>query len=151
MSMNPLTQILLCVIYSFNSFWASLLRVYYCLSRLTFNLLRLNFWLLTWFQVRSQSFGTLYHPPSRWPKHCLVEFIALLFHALLYGRFPVKHTFQTNTNTGTQTHAQTETSPAYPIARKKHVCCDTNTRTVCSAKCDKTQNFHRFFLKFCLL
>ena len=151
MSMNPLTQILLCVIYSLNSFWASLLRVYYCLSRLIFNMLRLNFWLLTWFQVRSQSFGTLYHPPSRWPKHCLVEFIALLFHALLYGRFPVKHTFQTNTNTWTQKHAQTETSPAYPIARKKHVCCDTNTRTVCSAKCDKTQNFDRIFLQFCLL
>ena len=50
-----------------------------------------------------------------------------------------------------QTHAQTETSPAYPIARKKHVCCDTNTRTVCSAKCDKTHNFDRTLLQFCLL
>ena len=50
-----------------------------------------------------------------------------------------------------QTHAQTETSPAYPIARKKHVCCDTNTRTVCSAKCDKTHNFDRILLQFCLL
>ena len=54
MSMNPLTQILLCVIYSLNSFWANLLRVYYFLNRLTFDMLRLNFWLLTWLQVGSQ-------------------------------------------------------------------------------------------------
>ena len=44
------------------------------------------------------------------------------FHAPLCGRFPIKHTFQTQ-------------SPlACPVAHKKHICCDTNTDTALKVK-----------------
>ena len=61
MSMNPLTQILLCVIYSFNSFLNELTP---CLLLFeSTNLLSAEASLLTSNLV--PSFGTLYHPQSR--------------------------------------------------------------------------------------
>ena len=65
----------------------------------------LHLWIRLWwyfYQQKIMNFAVF---------HCFA------FHALLYGRFPIKHTFQT--------HPQ---SPlACPVAHKQHSCCDTDT------------------------